>query len=67
MVCALCEEQKISYRSCMFGTKRKDICSDCLSQWKVHKVQVEQEYVVLIDRYAKAETLATPTSAEGVK
>ena len=67
MVCGLCEEQKGSYRVCTFGTKRKDICVDCLAQWKVEEITKIEHRIVLTNRYAEAETLATPTSAEGVK
>ena len=37
----------------MFGTKRRIICSDCLGQFKIRKQQIENQYVVLEDRYAK--------------
>ena len=40
MKCALCEiDKSYTYRGATFGGKRKVICKDCLSKFKVHGVE----------------------------
>ena len=53
MVCDLCEQEKGSYRSAMFGGKKKCICPECLGQWQIHEEQVTKRTVVLRDRFIR--------------
>lgn len=51
IACDLCGEKSDTYRGCWFGKKQRSICPKCLSQFKVYKKIVQEEYVVLEDRH----------------
>ena len=51
MNCTLCERDSLSYRICTFGTKKKELCADCLSQWKIEEITEIKRIIVLRDRH----------------